>query len=56
MSSPPEDRLSEAKSAYTVRGGDAPDIDAGIAAMRTEQGEGVRMTGLGKRIERGAGH
>src|ERR1700742_5304090 len=34
MSSPPEDRLSEAKSAYPVRGGDAPDIDAGIAAIR----------------------
>ena len=34
MSSPPEDRLSEAKSAFTVRGGDAPDIDAGIAAIR----------------------
>ncbi|MGZ5903289.1 MAG: GIY-YIG nuclease family protein, partial [Reyranella sp.] len=34
MASPPEDRLSEAKSAYTVRGGDAPDIDAGIAAIR----------------------
>src|SRR6201999_3136473 len=34
MSSPPEDRLSEAKSAYTVRGGDAPDIDAGVAAIR----------------------
>src|SRR5689334_16193161 len=34
MASPPEDRLSEAKSAYTVRGGDAPDIDAGVAAIR----------------------
>src|ERR1700742_3932546 len=34
MSSPPEDRLSEAKSAYTVRGGDAPDLDAGVAAIR----------------------
>jgi excinuclease ABC subunit C len=34
MAPPPEDRLSEAKSAYTVRGGDAPDVDAGIAAIR----------------------
>src|SRR6201986_1636200 len=34
MSSPPEDRLSEAKSAYTVRGGDAPDIDVGVPAIR----------------------
>jgi len=31
---PPEDRFSEEKSAYTVRGSDAPDLEAGIAAIR----------------------
>ncbi|SMF61348.1 Excinuclease ABC subunit C [Allosphingosinicella indica] len=28
------DRFSEEKSAYTVRGSDAPDLDAGVAAIR----------------------
>jgi excinuclease ABC subunit C len=30
----PADRFNEEKSAYTVRGSDQPDIDAGIAAIR----------------------
>jgi len=30
----PSDRFSEEKSAYTVRGADQPDLDAGIAAIR----------------------
>ncbi|WP_340313733.1 excinuclease ABC subunit UvrC [Rhizorhabdus argentea] len=30
----PTDRFSEEKSAYTVRGSDTPDLDAGIAAIR----------------------
>ena len=34
MSQPPTDRFSEEKSAYTVRGGDKPDLEAGIAAIR----------------------
>jgi excinuclease ABC subunit C len=35
MTQPPTDRFSEEKSAYTVRGADAPDIEAGIAAIRS---------------------
>jgi excinuclease ABC subunit C len=31
---PPTDRFNEEKSAYTVRGSDQPDLDAGIAAVR----------------------
>jgi excinuclease ABC subunit C len=31
---PPPDRFNEEKSIYTVRGSDAPDIDAGVAAIR----------------------
>jgi excinuclease ABC subunit C len=31
----PADRFNEEKSAYTVRGSDQPDIEAGIAAIRT---------------------
>jgi excinuclease ABC subunit C len=31
---PPTDRFNEEKSAYTVRGSDQPDIEAGIAAIR----------------------
>ncbi|HEY0627562.1 MAG TPA: excinuclease ABC subunit UvrC [Allosphingosinicella sp.] len=34
MTKPPSDRFSEEKSAYTVRGSDQPDIDAGVAAIR----------------------
>ncbi|MDT9600452.1 excinuclease ABC subunit UvrC [Sphingosinicella rhizophila] len=34
MTQPPTDRFSEEKSAYTVRGTDKPDIEAGIAAIR----------------------
>ena len=34
MSQPPTDRFSEEKSAYTVRGGDKPDLESGIAAIR----------------------
>jgi excinuclease ABC subunit C len=34
MTEPPSDRFSEEKSAYTVRGSDRPDIEAGIAAIR----------------------
>jgi excinuclease ABC subunit C len=30
----PSDRFNEEKSAYTVRGSDQPDIDAGVAAIR----------------------
>ncbi|KRB86258.1 excinuclease ABC subunit C [Sphingomonas sp. Root710] len=30
----PNDRFNEEKSVYTVRGSDAPDLDAGIAAIR----------------------
>jgi len=32
---PPSDRFSEEKSAYTVRGSDQPDIEAGVAAIRS---------------------
>ncbi len=32
--SPPTDRFNEEKSAYTVRGTDAPDLEAGVAAIR----------------------
>lgn len=31
---PPIDRFNEEKSAYTVRGSDMPDLDAGVAAIR----------------------
>jgi excinuclease ABC subunit C len=31
---PPTDRFNEEKSAYTVRGSDQPDLDAGVAAIR----------------------
>jgi excinuclease ABC subunit C len=31
---PPTDRFSEEKSAYTVRGSEQPDIEAGVAAIR----------------------
>ncbi|MFN3389408.1 MAG: excinuclease ABC subunit UvrC [Allosphingosinicella sp.] len=31
---PPADRFNEEKSAYTVRGADQPDIEAGVAAVR----------------------
>ncbi len=34
MSDTPTDRFNEEKSAYTVRGSDLPDIDAGVAAIR----------------------
>ena len=34
MTETPTDRFNEEKSAYTVRGSDQPDIDAGIAAIR----------------------
>ncbi|HEX2764755.1 MAG TPA: excinuclease ABC subunit UvrC [Allosphingosinicella sp.] len=34
MSQPPTDRFNEEKSAYTVRGSDQPDLDAGVAAIR----------------------
>jgi excinuclease ABC subunit C len=34
VTQPPTDRFSEEKSAYTVRGGDKPDLEAGIAAIR----------------------
>ena len=34
MTEPPTDRFNEEKSAYTVRGSDLPDIEAGIAAIR----------------------
>src|SRR5919112_6096823 len=31
---PPTDRFNEEKSAYTVRGSDHPDLEAGVAAIR----------------------
>jgi excinuclease ABC subunit C len=31
---PPSDRFNEEKSAYTVRGSDLPDLEAGVAAIR----------------------
>ncbi len=34
MTDSPSDRFNEEKSAYTVRGSDQPDIDAGVAAIR----------------------
>ena len=34
MTEQPSDRFNEEKSAYTVRGADKPDLDAGIAAIR----------------------
>lgn len=34
MTQPPSDRFNEEKSAYTVRGADKPDLEAGVAAIR----------------------
>jgi excinuclease ABC subunit C len=34
VTQPPTDRFNEEKSAYTVRGGDKPDLEAGTAAIR----------------------
>jgi excinuclease ABC subunit C len=34
VTDPPTDRFSEERSAYTVRGSDLPDIEAGVAAIR----------------------
>jgi excinuclease ABC subunit C len=34
VSQPPTDRFNEEKSAYTVRGSDQPDLEAGVAAIR----------------------
>ena len=34
MTDTPTDRFNEEKSAYTVRGSDQPDIEAGVAAIR----------------------
>ncbi|HEY0412807.1 MAG TPA: excinuclease ABC subunit UvrC [Allosphingosinicella sp.] len=34
MAEPPTDRFNEEKSAYTVRGSDLPDLEAGVAAIR----------------------
>ncbi|MEA3066138.1 MAG: excinuclease subunit [Sphingomonadales bacterium] len=34
MTQPPPDRFNEEKSAYTVRGSDLPDLEAGVAAIR----------------------
>jgi excinuclease ABC subunit C len=34
VSQPPTDRFNEEKSAYTVRGADQPDLEAGVAAIR----------------------
>ncbi|HEX6376380.1 MAG TPA: excinuclease ABC subunit UvrC [Allosphingosinicella sp.] len=34
MTQPPTDRFNEEKSAYTVRGSDQPDLEAGVAAIR----------------------
>ncbi|HEX8401699.1 MAG TPA: excinuclease ABC subunit UvrC [Allosphingosinicella sp.] len=34
MTTPPTDRFNEEHSAYTVRGSDKPDLDAGVAAIR----------------------
>ena len=31
---PPTDRFNEEKATYTVRGSDAPDLEAGVAALR----------------------
>ncbi|MFL6843342.1 MAG: excinuclease ABC subunit UvrC [Allosphingosinicella sp.] len=43
MTQPPTDRFSEEKSAYTVRGSDQPDLEAGVAAIRrTVKGLPVR--------------
>ncbi|HEX8481430.1 MAG TPA: excinuclease ABC subunit UvrC [Allosphingosinicella sp.] len=40
---PPTDRFNEEKSAYTVRGSDQPDLEAGVAAIRqTVKGLPVR--------------
>jgi excinuclease ABC subunit C len=35
VSQPPSDRFNEEKSAYTVRGTDQPDVEAGVAAIRS---------------------
>jgi excinuclease ABC subunit C len=34
VSQPPPDRFNEERSAYTVRGSDQPDLEAGVAAIR----------------------
>jgi excinuclease ABC subunit C len=34
VTQPPSDRFNEEKSAYTVRGADKPDLEAGVAAIR----------------------
>ena len=34
MTDPPPDRFSEEKATYTVRGSEAPDLEAGVAAIR----------------------
>src|SRR3954465_1402639 len=34
VSQPPTDRSNEEKPAYTVRGSDQPDLEAGVAAIR----------------------
>jgi excinuclease ABC subunit C len=34
VTQPPTDRFNEEKSAYTVRGSDQPDLEAGVAAIR----------------------
>ena len=34
MSEPPVDRFNEEKSTFTLRGADAPDLKAGVAAIR----------------------
>jgi excinuclease ABC subunit C len=34
VTQPPSDRFNEEKSAYTVRGSDQPDLEAGVAAIR----------------------
>ena len=37
MTTPPTDRFNEERAAYTVRGSDKPDLEAGIAAIRNVQ-------------------
>ena len=34
MAEPPTDRFNEERSAFTVRGSDLPDLEAGVAAIR----------------------
>ena len=45
MSSPPEDRLSEAKSAYTVRGGDAVDLGKLLGSEGGGEGGSCKQDG-----------